>query len=81
MENRSFVRKQAVESAKSENPLGWFEILYCKANEENLAIPWDDNAPKAKFPKSKIRYLQEDLFNLPNDLIQAHDFVLKSYTL
>ena len=135
MENRSFVRKLAAESAKSENPLGWFEILYRKANEENLAIPWDDNAPnpnlvefcqsnslegrsrtalkigcgfghdaeylqtlgfqvtgfdlapsaiaaaKAKFPKSKIRYLQEDLFNFPNDLIRAHDFVLESYTL
>ena len=135
MENRSLVRKLAAEAAKSGNPLSWFEILYRKANEENLAIPWDDNAPnpnlvefcqsksikgrgrialkigcgfghdadylqtlgfkvtgfdlapsaiasaRVKFPDSKVNYFQEDLFNLPNESIRSHDFVLESYLL
>lgn len=39
------------------------------------------DAARKKFPGGKVRYLREDLFNLPNDSIEPHAFVLESYTL
>ena len=45
MHERSLVRKLAEQSAHTDDPLQWFEVIYQKSQQEDVKIPWDDDTP------------------------------------